>query len=136
MFSTRSMTATACPPSLLFPCSLLRIRITTPLTHSLRPLHTAPPSMTAAVHPARRGGSSRALLPIAAAAAAVAVVVAATAAAAAAQRVATVTGLSRSRGVLVDAVAGGPNGRIVGGREVTADDAVYGGGLYVWAARE
>lgn len=125
------MTATTHFSSLVFPSSLLRSRTTTPLTPSLRPVDAAPPAMTAAVYPARRGGSSRALLPIAAAAAAVAVVVAATATAAAAQRVAAVTGLSRSRGVLVDAVAGGVlNSRIVGGRDVTADDAVYGGGFF------
>lgn len=137
LLPTRPMTATTHFSSLVFPSSLLRSRTTTPLTPSLRPVDAAPPAMTAAVYPARRGGSSRALLPIAAAAAAVAVVVAATVTAAAAQRVAAVTGLSRSRGVLVDAVAGGVlNSRIVGGRDVTADDAVYGGGLYVWAARE
>lgn len=44
------------------------------------------------------------------------------------------TGLSRSRGVRIDGAADepgrGPNGRIVGGRLVTEDDAVFGGGFY------
>ncbi|KAK1857504.1 hypothetical protein I4F81_000121 [Pyropia yezoensis] len=81
----------------------------------------------------RRGrgrGSGGRSLPVTAAAVAVAVAVAVVAAAAAAPRVAAQRWTRTVGGAVVTLAGGGPGGRIVGGRPVTADDATYGGGFY------
>lgn len=85
------------------------------------------PTMTAGALPPSRSARAR-LAAAATAAVVVATAVVAGLPGAAAQGPELVTGLVRGRGF---PVVGAPNERIIGGRNVTLNDAEYGGGLYV-----